>query len=486
MINKVIALIGIALVTVWMSGVAQSKDSIVGGWSGILEVQGTQLGLVFHVEQDKSGEYSATMDSPDQGASGIAVTKVVHDGSSVRFEVAIAQGYFEGVLSDDGQSISGNWVQGASFPLTLKRNLKLKASQKPQEPKKPYPYKSLEVAYPNSKAGITLAGTLTIPEGEGPFPAAILISGSGPQDRNQMIMGHKPFLVLADHLTRQGIAVLRFDDRGVGKSKGNFSQATSLDFATDVEAGFQFLQSQQSINPKRIGLIGHSEGGLIAPVVAVNNEEVAYSVLMAGPGISGMDISLTQTETLLSASGLSEAAVAAGVSLTRASVEALSQASSTKDSGKNDRTKQDRATKNMIQSSYDQAWGKLSQPVKDELTQEGNYELSEQHFKQLMSPWYRYFAFHQPKVWLEKVKSPVLAINGDKDLQVLADLNLTAIEQALKTGGNTHYTITKLPGLNHLFQEAETGRIEEYAKIEQTFSPIALNIISEWILTNVQ
>ncbi|ACV27226.1 alpha/beta hydrolase family protein [Kangiella koreensis] len=464
-------LMTIILLTMLGSKALLAKESIVGDWSGTLDIQGTPMSLVFHIKQENNNEYTATMDSPDQGASGIQVSKVDFNNNVVRLEVAIAQGFFEGKLSSDGKSIEGSWVQGHNFPLVLKKNQELKVPQRPQEPKKPYPYKSQEVSYPNTEAGITLAGTLTIPQGKGPFPAAILISGSGPQDRNQMIMGHKPFLVLADHLTRQGIAVLRFDDRGVGESTGDFSQATSLDFSTDVEAGLKFLQSQQFIDAKRIGLIGHSEGGLIAPIVAANNQDVAYSVLMAGPGISGMDISLAQARAILSASGLSEAGIDGAVSLNRAYIETLLDES---------------ATKEMIQGSFDLAWQELSPSVKEELKAMGGLQLTEQQFELLLSPWYRYFAFHKPQEWLRKVKSPVLAINGEKDFQVLADSNLTAIEQALKEGGNTRYAIVKFPGLNHLFQEADTGQMNEYARIEQTFSPVALNTISEWILKNVE
>ena len=319
-VNKILFINLICFALIIMVGIdiivsAQQQDtseiSIEGIWQGKLKVPGTELRVVFKISKNPDGTLTATLDSPDQGVTGIPVEEVIFEDNTLRLEVKSAGAVFEGKVSEDFLVIEGEWKQsGGVFPLTVKRVDKAIEILRPQVPKKPYPYTEEEVAYENKEAGITLAGTLTLPSGKGPSPAVLLISGSGPQDRNETIYNHHPFLVLADYLTRQGIAVLRVDDRGVGESTGDFSQATSVDFASDVLAGIEYLKTRKEINPEQIGLIGHSEGGLIAPMVAVKSPDVAFIILMAGTGLTGEEILYLQGALISRAMGVSEEDIA--------------------------------------------------------------------------------------------------------------------------------------------------------------------------------
>jgi hypothetical protein len=273
------------------STVPADQQYIQGIWQGILEVSGAKLRIVFNISAGQNSTLTATMDSPDQGVIGIPVDKVTFQNDNLDLEVLSIPGVYNGRFSEDNQTINGHWEQsGQSFPLILQRIDKAPVLNRPQEPKRPYPYKDEEVIYKNETTGIELAGTLTLPTSEGPSPAVLLITGSGAQDRNETIVGHRPFLVLSDYLTRRGIAVLRVDDRGIGGSNGNVSQATSEDFAGDVLTGVEYLKGREEIDPEKIGLIGHSEGGIIAPMVAVRSEDVAFIVMMAGSGLTGEEI----------------------------------------------------------------------------------------------------------------------------------------------------------------------------------------------------
>ncbi|GHT11493.1 alpha/beta hydrolase [Bacteroidia bacterium] len=445
-------------------------QDITGQWNGVLKVQGTQLRLVFHITKTDAG-YSATLDSPDQGVKGIPTTSTtVETGHAPSLKIvipSIGAGY-EGALEND-TIITGTFKQmGQSFPLNLSRaTIEKEPLIRPQEPKKPYPYNEEEVVFDNPMDGVTLAGTFTYPKTKGTFPAVVLISGSGAQNRDEELMGHKPFLVLADYLTKNGIAVLRFDDRGTAKSTGNFQIATSLDFSKDVESAVKYLQTRKEVNQKKIGLVGHSEGGMIAPMVAARSKEVAFIVLLAGVGISGEQLLLLQQELIAKASGLDEADWQKAQKVNQGAFEIIIQS-----------TQQVELQKDLI--TY---FKQVAQDIPRTGIPEGVTEndLVNMAVSRICTPWMQYFIKYHPAPALEKVKCPVLAINGDKDLQVPAKINLEAIKSALQKGGNKKVTTKELPGLNHLFQEAETGLPTEYATIEQTFSPIALNEIVEWI-----
>jgi fermentation-respiration switch protein FrsA (DUF1100 family) len=432
-------------------------SDIDGAWWGLLNSGLIQLRMVFHITNTEDG-LMATADSPDQNATGIPVTTVTRNGAALKLEMKQLAGVYEGKLDSTLSRIDGTWTQtGHTFSLTLKR-LKNPAElerRRPQSPLKPYPYREEEVSYQNKPAGVTFAATLTIPPGKGPFPAVFLITGSGPQDRDESLMGHKPFLVLADYLTRKGIVVLRADDRGFGKSTGVFSTATTLDFAGDAEAAFAYLKTRAEVDPRKIGLIGHSEGGIIAPMVAALNHDVAFIVLMAGTGVPGDQILVAQKQLIEEASGLSHEQAEKDVAQERELIAMVK--------GQKDTPALERELKQKLAGTASEA----------ELTGEVKF---------LSSPWLRYFITYDPADGLARVKCPVLAINGEKDLQVPPKLNLPAIRKALEAGGNKNFDVEELPGLNHLFQTAKTGSPNEYAQIEETMSPVAQEKIAGWIL----
>jgi uncharacterized protein len=446
-----------------------SPTGIEGIWEGNLKVFGTELRIVCKISKNSDDTLTATLDSPDQGVAGIPVEKVMVKDNTLYMEVNSVGGIFEGKISSDFLTIEGQWKQsGQSLPLTVKRVNTAIEILRPQEPKKPYPYLEEEVIYENREAKITLAGTLTLPSEQDSFPAVLLITGSGPQDRNEAIAGHRPFLVLADYLTRQGIAVLRVDDRGVGRSTGDFSPATSEDFASDVLAGIEYLKTRREINPKKIGLIGHSEGGIIAPMVAVKSPDVAFIVLMAGAGLTGEEILYLQTGLISKEMGISEKDITKNLQLNNKIFSVFKEEEDNK------------IAEEKIRQIFMTYWEDLSEEEKSRIGNPEGYLKA--RLQSLFSPWFRFFLTYDPQPTLSKVKCPVLAINGEKDLQVPPKENLSAIKEALKTGGNKDYTVIEIPNLNHLFQTAQTGVPAEYAKIEETISPEVLKIIGDWIL----
>jgi len=332
---------------------------------------------------------------------------------------------------------------------------------------KPYPYYSEDITFQNVKANISLTGALTLPEKEGSFPVVIMISGSGPQNRDEELLGHKPFLVISDHLTKNGIGVLRFDDRGVGKSEGEFKTSTSADFATDVESAVAYLKTRKEIDKKKIGLMGHSEGGLIAPMVASQSEDVSFIVLLAGTGLRGDSIVLLQQALIAKADGASDSDIEETTDAFTKAVDIVMKS----DDDQKLKTDLTNFINKLIEDDP-------SAEIPSGMTRE---EFVSAQVNEISSPWMKYFLKLDPAIALEKVKCPVLAINGEKDLQVPPRENLEAIKKALVKGGNEKVTTVELPNLNHLFQECETGSPKEYANIEQTFSPTALNIILDWI-----
>jgi fermentation-respiration switch protein FrsA (DUF1100 family) len=433
-------------------------SDIDGAWMGVLDTGAIKLHVVFHITNTANG-LTATLDSPDQGMSGLPTTSVTRNGSSLKIEVKKIMGTFEGKIAVDLGSIDGTWSQGGgSLPLVLKRITDKEkaelAPKRPQVPVKPYPYREDDVSYENKVQNVTLAATFTIPQGKGPFPAVLLITGSGPQDRDETLLGHKPFLILSDYLTRHGIAVLRADDRGTAKSTGVFATATTADFATDVEAGVAYLKTRPEVDPHKIGLIGHSEGGVIAPMVAARNKDVAFIIMMAGTGVPGDQVLPAQIEAIDMVSGKSKE-------------EASKAAARQREIDKLVETETDDAT---LQKDLR---AKMAGQIPD--AQIG------MEITQITSPWFRYFLTYDPAAALRKVTCPVLVLNGSLDKQVLPDQNLPAIRKALEEAGNQHFEIDELPGLNHLFQTAKTGSPAEYAQIEETMSPVPLEKMAEWI-----
>ena len=436
-------------------------------WQGTLKAGETKFKLGLKIFQTDEGDLFAKLDSYSQGVKGIPVD-FKQDGRQYLFSQAAMKLTYKAELSADGKTLSGTWEQvGTKFPLELERMSEgfEPVANRPQNPKGPFPYKVKKVTYENATDKVTLGGTLTTPNGEGPFPVAILISGSGSQDRDETLFEHKPFWVIADYLTRHGVAVLRFDDRGVGESTGVelLANSTSQDFANDVQAGIDFLKTQDNIDSTKIGLIGHSEGGLIAPMVATQGDDVNFIISLAGPGVDGGKILTSQLRAAQEASGFDPDLVDAIEELTERLVAKVNA----------DET--------------------VTQEVLKELTDEISKDLSEKSaagfntqaklLSQMMaSPWARYFIKHDPAVNWKQVRCPVLVLNGEKDLQVLADLNLPAIKSALEEAGNNKFKIVRLANLNHLFQETEgPGLGNEYGLLEQTFSPNALQAMSNWL-----
>ena len=456
---------------------AADEAELLGLWQGTLAIPGSPLRLVLSIEKQAAGgtgksAYKATLTSPDQTPQPFPVTKIEFTGDILQWEVTSLGASYEGKANAAKTEIIGTFQQGGgAFPLTLKRVAKVQPAEKPkpkqQEPTRPYPYNEEEVTVSNKAQNVTLAGTLTLPRAKGPFPAVLLITGSGPQDRDEALLGHRPFLVLSDYLTRRGIAVLRVDDRGVGKSTGSFGAATSADFVTDAQACVAYLTSRKDIDAAQIGLIGHSEGGMIAPFVASQSPDIAFIVMMAGPGMRGDKLLLLQGDLITKAEGVPDAAFAQNHALRQRLIETVtSEPDAAKRQEKLDAIGAD--MKKQLTQADKKTIGDVDTFVKAQT-------------QTLNSPWMRYFLAYDPQPMLQKVTCPVLAINGERDLQVPPKENLALVEAALKAGGNKDHTVRELPGLNHLFQTCKTGSPSEYAGIDETIAPLALQTMGDWI-----
>lgn len=441
---------------------AQSVEPFVGHWEGSISIPTGEL--VIKVDLTQQGDdLAGTIDIPLQGAAGLSLDNFHVEGDDITFVIKGVPGdpTFDGKLANGG--ISGDFAQGgASFPFTLGRE-EVAPPKRPQDPTPPYPYDEREVTYTNGD--ITLAGTLTIPAGDGKRPAALMITGSGAQDRNEALLGHRPFLVIADHLTRAGVAVLRVDDRGVGGSTGSVSVSTTAEFAGDVLAGVRFLAAQQRIDPDRIGLIGHSEGGIVGPLAASKSSDISFVVILAGTGVPGREVLPRQLERMAKADGVPQEKINEQLELQHKLLTLLASDKS------NDEI--EAPFREIVAAQIEMAGG---------APEAQREQVIEQAVAQTLTPWFRFFVTYDPRPALEQVSVPVLALNGSLDTQVDAEQNLREIEKALKKGGNTDITVKVLPGLNHLFQHATTGTLAEYAAIDETFDPEILELISEWIL----
>jgi pimeloyl-ACP methyl ester carboxylesterase len=433
--------------------VQEPAPQLAGAWEGRIAVGGQSIRVVFRVADDGS----AVMDSPDQGALGIPADRPVIEGGVIRIGVPTVGGRFEGALSDDGQTLTGALHQGAAtLPLVLARQAADAAAPaalaRPQTPQPPYPYRAEEVAF-DAADGVHLAGTLTLPEGQGPFPAVLLITGSGAQDRDETVFGHKPFLVLADALGRRGVAVLRVDDRGVGGSTGPMENVTTADFVGDAAGALTWLAARPGIDPARLGLIGHSEGGTIAPLVAGGGSapDPAFVVLIAGPAVSGGEVLTEQLRRFQTARGIDPAVVEANTALQARLMQTVAANAADAE-----------ATAAAVRTLLTGA------DVPAAAVEEG--------VQQASAAWTRWFVAHDPRPSLAALEVPVLAIYGGKDVQVPADQNAAAMREALPAA-----EIVVLPDLNHLMQTAGTGLPDEYARIEETIDPEALRIIVDWV-----
>jgi len=458
--SKTISRALVLLIFIASSAWANTED-ILGSWMGTLSYGDTEVRMAYTIEADPNGTLSASLHSVDEAVYNIPIDEVLFEDNQLTLVCESVQSTYKGRLIKGRSSVifDGHWLQsGLTLELDLRPVEEVPRPNRPQDPQPPFPYEQQQVVFENIPAGIQLAGTLTIPEGTGPFPVMVTISGSGPQDRNSNIFEHKPFWVIADYLARLGIAVLRYDDRGVGDSTNSQTEATSADLAGDVVAAVTFLLDHPDIDPNRIGLIGHSEGGLIAPMVATEIEDIALIVLLAGPGVPGSEISLVQTADILRSRGALEQAIENNSTYLNRVFEILE-----------DNT-DDEIAKEKIRQTYIQIYGQgVSQESLDAEAQVWT------------SPWMRFFILYDPGPTLAQVTCPVLALFGELDIQVDPTENLTVMENTLRRAGHTDYLVHELPQLNHLFQTAETGAMEEYVQIEETFAPAALDFIGAWI-----
>lgn len=446
-------------------------------WRGELDAGVEKKMLQLRIYNDQDDELRGRLDDMSVGGVSFPIDIDAVD-DKFNFKLIATAAKFEGEFNESRNKIAGTWMQsGQQIDLEFEQipldetwlfgeqAEKPQAPNRPQTPTEPFPYQAEDVTFRNEAAAITLAGTLTTPKGDGPFPAVVLVSGSGPQDRDETLLGHKPFLVLADFLTRHGIAVLRYDDRGCFESEGDFADATSEDFAGDAVAAIEFLSQRNEIDADKIGLCGHSEGGLIAPMAANRTDKISFIVMMAGPGVDGAEILRNQIPDGIKLAGGSEAGIQGSLAFVNAFVEAASKHAD-----------------------------KIPQEVLEQITDEFREAVAEGNLVDKVLPdqmaatlstldtkWTRFFLQYDPGSELRKVQCDVLAINGEKDVQVAPQMNLKAIEKALAEGGNSNVTIKELAGLNHLFQNCTTGAGAEYALIEETFAPEALELIRDWI-----
>lgn len=450
---------------------AKSVAPAVGHWEGALKAGAIELRFGFSVKSDGEGVLSGMAKSIDQGNAEIPITK----GSLVKNEVKLSMpsvgATYTGTLNEKKDELTGIFQQGPNkLPLSLKKVASITTLRRPQEPKPPFPYKSEEVSYESIPGKVKIAGTLTIPPGNGPHPAVLLITGSGQQDRDESLLGHKPFLVLADALTRRGIAVLRVDDRGIGKSTGDFVNSTSFDFAEDVLAGVGFLKTRKEVDSKRIGLIGHSEGGIIAPIVATKTNDVAFIVLLAGTGLTGEEILYLQGRLIAQAAGAKKDELDRSEAIQR-KLFALIKA---------EKPSTELVAK--LKTLYMKELEQLSDAEKKEVEKAGGMPVVQAQLAAFAYPWFKAFLFHDPRTVLAQVKCPVLALNGELDLQVPWKENLDAIRTTLEKSGHKTHTIKAFPKLNHLFQSCTTGAPTEYGKIEETMNEEVLKTVGDWIL----
>jgi pimeloyl-ACP methyl ester carboxylesterase len=431
-----------------------SLTALQGLWTGTLNAGILNLHINVHFDKNGTGK----LDSIDQHAAGIPVSGVRVAGYRVTFRVDSVNGVFNGIVMDDGNRLDGVWNQGTSLPLILTRDGVMPKIKRPQTPRPPFPYAEQDVKFPSFARNVFLDGTLTVPEGAGPFPGVVLITGSGPQDRDETILGHKPFAVIADYLARRGVVVLRADDRGTGKSTGHFNGSTTRDFADDAAGAVRFLKSREFVN--RIGLIGHSEGGMVAPMVAgdpeLGGKDVDFLILLAAPGVPGDQIIIEQQILVSRSMGLSEFLIEKNREREQ---KILSIA----------RTEGDPI---LAKSKMRAALGEFTAAPMN---------LLDSRFDEATTPWFHFLINYDPGPALRALKQPVLALNGALDMQVPPAQNLPAITWELEAGANKDYEVVKMAGLNHFFQTAETGAPSEYGEIEETIAPSVLNLIGEWI-----
>ncbi|MCT4665040.1 MAG: alpha/beta fold hydrolase [Flavobacteriales bacterium] len=440
-----------------------NAQELRGLWKGDLVYGDQEIPLLFTFPE---GDEKGYVESPTQTTEKYEITKFTLDDGAISIEVKSLGSKFEGFVEQG--IIEGEIFQGGmTFPMELVSTTMDEVYPRPQTPKAPFEYQVEELKIPGAEKEITLAGTLTLPKAETYKNLAILITGSGPQNRDEELMYHKPFMVIADYLTKNGTAVFRYDERGVGESSGDFSTATSFDFGADVLAIVDHFSKDKRFQNASIGLIGHSEGGMIAPYVSNKNKNIKYIVLMAGTGAEGYEVILDQQSRILKAQGKhSDQDIKTMEQVGRRIFEYFKKNKDSKNIEKN--------LKEYIREMYE-AHKTVMVPMGATAEM-----MAESTTKQYLSNWFREMLFYNPGPVLEMLQVPTLVLQGSKDLQVSEELNIPIIKNALKKSSVPH-KIQVFESLNHLFQHCETGSVEEYIQIEQTISPEVLEVMSEWI-----
>jgi pimeloyl-ACP methyl ester carboxylesterase len=439
---------------------ASSISKVEGTWQGAIETGNMRMRLQLHVGHDEKGQLVASMDSLDQGIQGIPASRVAEKAGGLKFEIPAFNAQYTGTLNATRDAIKGHWDQNDNLEqLDFQRSNQVLELRRPQTPAKPYPYKEEEISFAAGSGKGMLAGTLTLPSGTGPFPAAVIVGGSGPNDRDETTAGHKLFLVLADFLTRKGIAVLRYDKRGVAQSTGNFSEATMEDFTADAQAAIGYVKSRREVDARRIGAIGHSEGGILAASIAVRSHDLGWLVLLGTPATTGERTLLRQSELVARTGGLSEEQIARSLEFDRKAYAAVKE------------EKDATAVEKRLQTLVLQSGLAESMPP----------AAIQAQVRAMTSPWFRDFLALDPEPILAKLSLPVVALSGDRDLQVDSEDNVPLLRRAYETSGNRDFTVVEIEGVNHLFQKAQSGSPALYGAIEETIAPEVLSVIGNWV-----
>ena len=462
MVRRTVGRVSVVLLALACAVPAFAQTSIAGRWEGVISVMGQDLAIVV-VFTDVGAAMTATIDIPQQGARGIPLRSVRAAGGRVHFELLAGPGpaVFEGTVA--GDVMSGSFTQGpATGTFEVRRGAALR-------PEPPPPYRQEEVTIQNG--AIVLAGTLTVPATAGAHPAVVLITGSGPQNRDEELLGIRPFRMIADHLTRAGIAVLRCDDRGVGGSTGSVPKSTTADFAEDVLAEVRYLEARPDIDKAHIGLLGHSEGGLVAPMAAAKSKSVAFIVLMSGPALTGEKTILAQAELIAGAERIPEEQVRANADLQRMMFAAVRSGI---------------GWEAVTEAGEKVAMSAIARLPEEQRKVIGDPQAAARQriaaqVASVRSPWFKFFLDYDPAPTLAKVQVPVLALFGGKDLQVPAEPNRRVMEEVFAKSGLKDYRIVVMPDANHLYQQANTGSVSEYTTLKKEFLPGFLDLLTTWI-----
>jgi alpha/beta superfamily hydrolase len=455
---------------------AQNSTKVIGTWEGKINV-GVSLRVVFNFTKDSSGNIKGTTDSPDQGVKGIPCTNIIVRNDSLFLEIQSLKATYAGKIENDS-TINGQLTQGRSIDLALKKVLKVSSLFRPQTPQPPYSYAIEDIEYDNADKSLRYGATITIPKGKGPFPSVLLITGSGPQNRDEEILGHKSFAVIADHLTKNGFIVLRVDDRGMGKSTGDFSRSTTADFTKDANVSLDYLKHRKEVDVKHLGIIGHSEGGMIAPMIASERKDIDFIILLAGPGEKISALMEEQNVAVLISAGFKKDAAEAYGKLYHNMIPAIITSNNINEA-------------KVKLTKVIEEW-KMVTPENIIIATTGitNDSTQKQYVNtfasSLSTPWFKYFLQFDPQLYLIKLHCKVLALNGDRDLQVNSKTNLAAITASLKKSKSPAYQVKEMPGLNHLFQHCKKCTVQEYGELEETFSPEVLKLMSDWISSVVK